>query len=101
MEVEMKYQTKADLPETIRQVLPEEAQEAYLQAYARSWDTYSPSLQRTLDQDAITHRDAWEAVLKEFEQDPNTHLWHRHGEQPEAMPDEGGLLDKIKRVFAA
>jgi len=56
-EVETKHQTKADLPETIRQILPEEGQEVYLQAYAASWDTYSPSVQRTLDQGAIAHRE--------------------------------------------
>jgi cation transport regulator len=36
----MRYETKKDLPATIRDVLPEDAQEIYMEAYNSRWDAY-------------------------------------------------------------
>jgi cation transport regulator len=97
----MKYEIRADLPHTLREVLPEEAQDVYLEAYAAAWKDYDPGIQRTLDHEAIAHRDAWETVLKEFEQDSETGEWRRRGEKRVEEPKNGGgLLGSIKRVFA-
>ena len=86
----------ADLPDSIWRTLSEEAQEVYNQAYTASWDTYSPSVQRTMDRGAIAHRDAWETVLKEFEQDTDTGQWYRRGQKPVKQPVKGGFLNRVR-----
>jgi cation transport regulator len=98
----MMHDTTIDLPDSIRQGLPEEAQEVYRKAYAASWDTYSEltiSTTAGLDRGAIAHRDAWDAVLKEFEQDSYTGQWHRRGEKVVAQPEKSGLLERIKSAL--
>jgi cation transport regulator len=96
----MKYQTEEDLPKTIREVLPEEAQEVYIKAYDASWDAYSATVQQTLNRDAIVHRDAWDALLREFEQDSDTGQWHRRGVKVVKEPETNGFLEKLRSVFA-
>jgi cation transport regulator len=96
----MKYETKEDLPKTIREVLPEEAQEVYLKAYGASWDSYSSPVHSTLDRDAIAHRDAWDALMRQFEQDSLTGEWHRRGVKVLKAAETDGLLRRIRHVFA-
>jgi cation transport regulator ChaB len=95
----MTNMTNVELPDSIRQMLSEEALEVYRKAYAASWDAYSPEVQRTMDQGAIAHRDAWEEVLKEFEQDTETGQWRRRGEQLVEQPENPSLLDRIKSAL--
>jgi cation transport regulator len=96
--IEMRYETKSDLPETLRDILPDEALELYLEAYQHSWDTYDEEEGGDLSRDAVAHRDGWTAVEHEYVQNKETGEWYRRGEEsPEASEEEDtGVVDKLK-----
>ena len=54
----MPYNTTNDLPEDIRTILPEHAQEIYVAAYNSATELYKD--------DSRLHATAWEAVKKEY-----------------------------------
>ncbi|MFP4344320.1 MAG: ChaB family protein [Anaerolineales bacterium] len=84
----MRYESLDDLPDTIRDVLPEEAQELYLEAYQKAWDAYKPEIGGDLGQAGMAHRDAWHVVKKEYVQDEKKGDWYRKGEEPEDLDEE-------------
>jgi cation transport regulator len=94
----MRYEKKSDLPDTIRDVLPHEAQELYLEAYQKSYDNYKAPEGGELSQESVAHRDGWTAVQQEYEQDKETGEWHRKGEESSETGDEEGkgVIDKLK-----
>lgn len=93
----MRYESKEDLPDTLQDVLPEEAQDIYINAYQKSWDSYEESVGGDMDRASVAHRDAMHAVKQEFEKDEETGKWYPMGELPEEEEEEEeGLLDKIK-----
>jgi len=92
----MKYENKSDLPETLRDILPEEAQDIYLEAYKDAWEDHQEEQAGDLSRASVAHQQGWAAVKREFVQNEETGEWHRKGEEPE---DKQGLLDKIKSLF--
>jgi len=94
----MRYEKTEDLPDTIRDVLPEEAQDIYLEAYQRSYDNYQEGEGGELSRESVAHRDGWTAVQQEYEQDKETGEWHRRGEEITEEGEEGerGVIDKLK-----
>ncbi len=58
----MPYQTLEDLPGSVREHLPEHAQEIYRAAFNHAWDEYGHD-------EARAHRVAWGAVEKECHKD--------------------------------
>jgi cation transport regulator len=62
----MPYSTVHDLPEKVRRVLPEHAQEIYLAAFNNAWTEYADRV----DRDGVAHRVAWAAVKKIYEKAP-------------------------------
>jgi cation transport regulator len=54
----MPYKTRAELPEGVREHLPEHAQEVYRAAYNSAWDEYSdPKKRRSNEsQEEATHK---------------------------------------------
>ncbi len=96
----MLYDTIADLPESLTSVLPEEAQEVYLEAYKTSWEAYEEHQGGELDREAVAHRDGWTAVRREYVKDESTGRWYPEGELPEEEEEEEeGLLEEITDVF--
>lgn len=90
----MRYETMSDLPETIRDVLPEGAQEIYLEAYKRNWEEYDEdALSGDMSRHAVAHRNAWSAVKREYVHDEEKGLWYRKGEEPE---EDRGIVDDLK-----
>ena len=73
----MPYRSPSDLPERVRQVLPEEAREIYLQAFNSAWNQYQDPGERrnhaSLEQTA--HKVAWAAVKKKFRKDEPSGQW--------------------------
>lgn len=83
----MRYESIDDIPETLQDVLPKEAQEIYLDTYQHAWDGYSEDEGGELSRDGVAHRQAMHAVRQEFVQHKDGQ-WHRIGEEPEEVPEE-------------
>jgi cation transport regulator len=75
----MPYKTIGDLPDSIRNHLPEHAQEIYLEAFNNAWEEYSdPKKRRGAEsREVVTHKVAWAAVKKLYEKDEKTGVWKR------------------------
>jgi cation transport regulator len=75
----MPYKTIGDLPDSIRNHLPEHAQEIYLEAFNNAWKEYSdPKKRRGAEsQEEVTHKVAWAAVKKLYEKDEKTGIWKK------------------------
>lgn len=69
----MPYQTNADLPESVKDHLPEHAQDIYRAAFNSAWEEYADPAKRQGDrsQEETAHAVAWNAVEKEYEKDGN------------------------------
>ena len=65
----MPYQNLADLPESVRDNLPEHAQDIYMEAFNHAWDEYDEPSERRGDasRDETAHKVAWSAVKKVYE----------------------------------
>jgi cation transport regulator len=64
----MPYKSKDELPESVRDSLPEHAQEIYQAAYNHAWDEYKHD-------EARAHRVAWGAVERDYEKG-DSGKWH-------------------------
>jgi cation transport regulator len=91
------YKSKSDLPETLREYLPEELQEIYLEAYQKSWEKYKEFRGGEAGQEAVAHRDAMMAVGRDHVYREETGRWYRKGEEPEEE-EESGFLDNLKEM---
>ena len=65
----MPYNSKSELPESVRDNLPERAQEIYLEAYNSAWDQYDDPEDRRGDdsREETAHKVAWSAVKQSYE----------------------------------
>lgn len=59
----MPYSTNKDLPDSVRDNLPKDAQTIYREAFNSAWDQYRGEE----DREGIAHRVAWAAVKKQYE----------------------------------
>jgi cation transport regulator len=94
------YERIEELPDTVRDVLPEQAQEVYLEAFKASWESYDEEKSSEMSQEAVANRDAWSAVKREYTRDDETGKWYPAGEVPEHEEgeEEGGILDALEDV---
>jgi cation transport regulator len=92
----MQYETVKQLPVTIRDTLPDKAQEIYRKAYNQAWEEFDKEDHRGLNQQGLAHQQAWMAVGQEYVFDLDQ--WHLKGETVERKVPEG-ILDKIKSLF--
>jgi cation transport regulator len=58
----MPYVTTDDLPDSVRDHLPQHAREVYLAAFNNAWRQHA----RDPDVEAIVHRIAWSAVKRRY-----------------------------------
>jgi len=66
----MKYDSVRDLPESVRENLPEQAQEIYLEAFNSAWEFYEDPDKRDNPDDSreeVAHKVAWSAVKEKYE----------------------------------
>ena len=65
----MPYKNINALPDSIKDNLPEHAQEIYLAAFNSAWDQYQEAEYRYSDDDreTVSHKVAWSAVKKKYE----------------------------------
>jgi cation transport regulator len=100
----MTYESTEELPDTIRDVLPERAQEIYVEAYNETWEAYDERWSSELGREGVANREAWANVKQEFVQDDDTRKWYPKGEMPAETEGEGdededeGLLDELTDV---
>jgi cation transport regulator len=73
----MPYKSKSDLPENVKNVLPDHAQEIYMEAYNSAWDQYDEPEERRGDssREETAHRVAWSAVKNKYERDEGSGKW--------------------------
>jgi cation transport regulator len=57
--MEMPYDSRSELPDSVKDHLPEHAQDIYKEAFNNAWDQYDHDESRG-------HRVAWGAVKKEY-----------------------------------
>ncbi len=64
----MPYKSITDLPDSVRDNLPQHAQEIYQEAYNHAWDEYADSEKRRDDasREEVAHRVAWAAVKQSY-----------------------------------
>jgi len=65
----MPYSKKSELPDSVRDNLPEHAQEIYKEAFNNAWDEYSDPDKRKggASREEAAHKVAWAAVKKKYE----------------------------------
>jgi cation transport regulator len=73
----MPYQSTGELPDSVKNVLPQHAQEIYKEAFNSAWDEYKDPSERRDDasQEEVAHRVAWSAVKQKYEKDDDD-KWH-------------------------
>jgi cation transport regulator len=67
------YQTKSDLPDSVKDNLPAHAAAIYKEAFNNAWDEYNQD-------EARAHRVAWGAVKKQYHKDDDGN-WVRGGSE--------------------
>ena len=69
----MSYNNLSELPESVRNNLPEHAQEIYLAAFNSAWEQYKDPDDRKGDDDreTVAHKVAWSAVKEKYEKQNN------------------------------
>ena len=75
----MPYSSIGDLPDSVKEHLPQHAQEIYLEAYNNAWEQYKDASKRRGDasHEETAHRVAWTAVKKEYQKDESSGRWKR------------------------
>lgn len=73
----MPYQKVRDLPESVRDNLPEHAQKIYMEAFNSAWEEYDEPEERRGDatREETAHKVAWAAVKRKYEKDEATGRW--------------------------
>ncbi|MBK8032821.1 MAG: ChaB family protein [Chloroflexi bacterium] len=73
----MPYQTINDLPESVRDNVPEHAQEIYLAAFNSAWEQYDQPSERRGDdtREETAHQVAWAAVKRKYQKDEKSGKW--------------------------
>lgn len=65
----MPYKSNSELPETVRNNLPEHGQDIYRKAFNSAWEEYKEPSERRGDssREETAHKVAWSAVKKVYE----------------------------------
>jgi cation transport regulator len=75
----MPYNSNSDLPESVKVVLPEHAQDIYREAYNSAWGQYDTPEERRggNSREETAHKVAWAAVKKIYERNEYSGKWRR------------------------
>ena len=73
----MPYRRVSDLPDSVRDNLPEHAQEIYRAAFNSAWDQYDQPEERRggRSREETAHAVAWGAVEQRYAKDERTDTW--------------------------
>jgi cation transport regulator len=75
----MPYNRLSELPDSVKDNLPEHAQEIYKEAFNSAWDQYDEPEERRGDasREETAHRVAWAAVKRSYEKNESTGKWRK------------------------
>ena len=64
----MPYKKKSELPDPVKENLPDKAQKIYKEAYNDAWDQYKDPEDRrgSASREEVSHRVAWSTVKKKY-----------------------------------
>jgi len=73
----MPYNSKSELPDSVKNVLPDHAQDIYKEAFNSAYDQYKNPEERRddADREEVAHRVAWSAVKQKYEKGDDD-KWH-------------------------
>lgn len=73
----MPYPSRESLPDNVKNVLPEHAQDIYQSAFNHAWEEYKHEEDRRGDasREETAHRVAWSAVKRTYQKGEEGH-WH-------------------------
>ena len=73
----MPYKRLSDLPDAVRDNLPEHAQEIYRAAFNSAWEQYDQPEERHggRSREETAHAVAWSAVEQKYEKEPQADKW--------------------------
>jgi len=74
----MPYEKVSELPENVKSVLPDHAQEIYKEAFNSAWKQYKDPEERRgdADREEVAHKVAWAAVKKTYHKGSDDR-WHK------------------------
>lgn len=72
----MPYSSINELPDSVKGVLPDHAQEIYKEAFNSAYDQYDKPEERrgNADREEVAHKVAWSAVKQKYKK--GDHHWH-------------------------
>lgn len=73
----MPYKNTADLPDTVRNNLPEHARDIYREAFNNALEEYKDSRKRrgNASVEEVAHKVAWSAVKVKYTKDQKSGVW--------------------------
>lgn len=76
----MPFNSTSDLPDSVKNVLPDHAQDIYKEAFNSAYDEYKSPDDRRDDasREEVSHRVAWNAVKQKYEKGDDD-KWHKKG----------------------
>jgi cation transport regulator len=74
----MPFNSTSDLPDSVKNVLPDHAQDIYKEAFNSAYDQYKDPDERRDDasREEVSHRVAWNAVKQKYEKGDDD-KWHK------------------------
>ncbi|MCS4308362.1 cation transport regulator [Rheinheimera pacifica] len=71
----MPYETRSELPDSVKDTLPGHAQDIYQAAFNNAWDEYADPDKRRGDdsREEVAHKVAWAAVKQSYEKNEAGH----------------------------
>jgi cation transport regulator len=75
----MPYSSLEELPDSVRDNLPNHAQEIYMKAFNNAWDEYADPEERRGDasREETAHKVAWAAVKNVYKKDEESGEWKK------------------------
>lgn len=89
-------------PRTQRDLFPAAAQALYIETYKKSMTESVRGDSSQLSPESVASRDAWDAVFREYTQDPVTHKWGANAKagMPAGFPEmKSSLLNTFRKLF--
>jgi cation transport regulator len=73
----MPYTSVSELPESVREHLPDHAQEIYKEAFNNAFDQYDEPEERRggANREETAHKVAWAAVKRKYRKDQKSGMW--------------------------
>lgn len=73
----MPYKTAAELPDSVKDNLPEHAQQIYKEAFNSAWEQYDQPEERRggATREETAHKVAWAAVKREYKKNNKSGKW--------------------------